>query len=394
MARCGCGGAGGAGGCACVVQGDGVNIGVAGTGSPENPYVVTFIGSLGGGTFVQVADTTTLDLSISGTGSIGNPYIVSGVVPAGTVVPQTEATQDIVGAMANTSLVYNDGANTLGVKISADANNALVFGADGGIYGLTDTSDFARLSVPNVFTAAQWVEGQDDRTIQHLTLSRWGPVPDPTADMMVVEYGTTSGARQNSFWCNEVGMPRCRTALGSANEVAFRVYNRAGYTGNMTSWVAQEEDQQKPSAYVDSVGRIWAKNTYESAWVAITINSPTVGGRYAAHAPGSGTDYAAPACRLTEGGNTLEFRGQIDVTGGTVADADVIASVLPTVTLGWLLAQPMNVARDQRVPVSITNPNGAGGVLKIHADGKLSAAFVGAGVTTISLDGIRVTRAA
>lgn len=126
MARCGCAEA-----CNCVLISGG-GVAVSGTGTSEDPYVIAYSGP--GGSFVEVTDTATVDMSITGDGSGGTPYDISAAVIPGTVVPQTEATQDIVGAMAGDGLQYDDPTGILSVKISTDANNNAAIGTDGGIY--------------------------------------------------------------------------------------------------------------------------------------------------------------------------------------------------------------------------------------------------------------------
>ena len=124
MARCGCSNT-----CACTVTaGDGIT--VTGVGSVADPYVVGADGEAGN---LAVVDTATLNLSVAGDGTPGDPWVLSGVVPAGSVTPATEATQDLVGAMAGDGLAYDDPGGTLDARLSTDAGNAVVFGTDGGL---------------------------------------------------------------------------------------------------------------------------------------------------------------------------------------------------------------------------------------------------------------------
>lgn len=92
MARCGC-----AGSCSCVVQGQSPIV-VTGNGSLQQPYVVS--------------------LSVDGkTGCAGIVACLAGNLGPG--------------------LVYNEGTGDLQLKLSQDANQAALFGSDGGLLVLT-----------------------------------------------------------------------------------------------------------------------------------------------------------------------------------------------------------------------------------------------------------------
>lgn len=74
MARCGCSGTG----CSCLVQG-GTGIEVDGAGTENNPYVISSTGGgSGGGGGLTVADTATIDMVLLGTGTTEEPYVLSG----------------------------------------------------------------------------------------------------------------------------------------------------------------------------------------------------------------------------------------------------------------------------------------------------------------------------
>lgn len=87
MARCGCGDS-----CNCVVTG-GTGTSVTGNGSAANPYVVSTDVNL------DVVDTDTVDLTLSGSGTVPDPFTVEA-----------------------------------DVKISADVDNCLEPGTDGGLF--------------------------------------------------------------------------------------------------------------------------------------------------------------------------------------------------------------------------------------------------------------------
>lgn len=130
--------------CSCrVVQGPGIT--VTGSGSASDPFVVSG-GGAGTPTPVTEADTPTIDQHVTGTGTAVDPYVVSADVkidpvagnliqatPAGLLVP-CEGVQDCVGAGFDDGLIYDDAANQYRVRLSTDAGNQVVFGADSGVY--------------------------------------------------------------------------------------------------------------------------------------------------------------------------------------------------------------------------------------------------------------------
>lgn len=62
------------GGCSCIVQG-GTGITVEGSGTSENPFVVSSdLAELGG--LLQVRDTTTVNLTLLGGGSVDSPFVL------------------------------------------------------------------------------------------------------------------------------------------------------------------------------------------------------------------------------------------------------------------------------------------------------------------------------
>lgn len=117
---------------------------VTGTGSVGDPYVIN--AAAGTGTVIQANDTATVDHTLTGAGTAGNPYILTSAVKispvAGNVVTTDangllvtcESIQDCVGAAFDDGLIYDDVANQMRVRISADAGNTTVIGSDGGVY--------------------------------------------------------------------------------------------------------------------------------------------------------------------------------------------------------------------------------------------------------------------
>lgn len=141
MARCFCGGTGS---CECTIEaGDGIT--VTGTGSEGDPYIVTAAPAVGN---IVALDTTTIDMTVTGSGTGGDPWTISADLI-------TEAVHDLIGGAFGQGLFYNDAGNTHEVMISTDANNALIFGTDSGLYvqnlGAVSTSPLA--GYVNGFTA-------------------------------------------------------------------------------------------------------------------------------------------------------------------------------------------------------------------------------------------------
>ena len=144
MGNCGCPDT-----CNCVlVAGPGISI--TGTGDNADPFIVA-----SGAGNVQVADTPTVDLSTVGAGSASDPTVISAdvrldpaegnaltagadglrvdcddvqaCVPASYVLAQIAAAVQAGEGLAAA-------ADSLSVQPSSDANNALSFGTDGGVF--------------------------------------------------------------------------------------------------------------------------------------------------------------------------------------------------------------------------------------------------------------------
>lgn len=82
--------------CGCLVQGTS-SVGVTGTGTVQDPYVIS-LGTLNIGNNFVVDDTTTVDLTLSGSGTALDPLVLSAAVKVGatvTVTPTTGGTTTI-----------------------------------------------------------------------------------------------------------------------------------------------------------------------------------------------------------------------------------------------------------------------------------------------------------
>jgi hypothetical protein len=188
MARCGCSGSS----CSCIIQ-SGTGVVVSGSGTAGNPYIISAnTGSL------TIADSPTVDLTLTGDGSPGTPYELSAdvildpsgdnlliataqgllldcaAITAGCGITAYSfndgATIDFTAAGANVTaevkidngtaqlltatasglrvltssvrgafsasngVAYNSATGAFSAQLSADANNAVVLGSDGGLY--------------------------------------------------------------------------------------------------------------------------------------------------------------------------------------------------------------------------------------------------------------------
>ena len=153
--------------CNCVIQpGDGIEM--EGAGTVGSPLVIS---ATGGGSGITVTDTDSVDLTLTGSDLTAAVRIDPDVTnlltssAAGLEVSR-EAVQDAVGAALDDGLVYNDGSNTMAVRLSADGGNTAVFGTDNGVYVPASGGD---ATVVNVIDTAS----------VNLTKTGTGPPGDP-----------------------------------------------------------------------------------------------------------------------------------------------------------------------------------------------------------------------
>lgn len=155
--------------------------------------------------------------------------------------------------------------------------------------------------------------------------------PDDSADMVQLNY---KGER--SFWLNESGLPRARVpsqaALGFA-EVAYKLFEQA--EGNADGiQIFGPSDGSTPKIRSRN-GQLWvrtltstesisAPNINKGSWTDITIDSPTVPGRYV-QSTGTAPNAFKAQARL-EGTDRVYVHGEITVIG-TGASGDVIGTM-------------------------------------------------------------------
>ncbi|MEU2487034.1 hypothetical protein ABZ593_20800 [Streptomyces sp. NPDC012617] len=131
--------------CSCsVIAGPGVT--VDGNGSPGAPYVIS--SESGEPTALTVTDSSTVDLTLTGDGTAASPYDVTAAVildPAppggGSQLIQSGPDglslecADVRGCFsAGDGAAYDPATGVIEARVSADAGNAMEFGADGGLY--------------------------------------------------------------------------------------------------------------------------------------------------------------------------------------------------------------------------------------------------------------------
>lgn len=107
MAKCGCAGTT----CACKVTGSG-GISVDGTGTTQDPYVVTLDDVAITG-LLLADDTATINHTLTGSGTDLNPYVLSSVVVTGADVTSVPTTGGSTSIDAGTNLQYFDHAATI-----------------------------------------------------------------------------------------------------------------------------------------------------------------------------------------------------------------------------------------------------------------------------------------
>lgn len=129
--------------CNCAIVA-GPNTTVSGTGTGENPYVIT-----AGTTQFKVTDSPSVDLTLTGDGAAA-PYNLTAAVrrnPAtANLLTQTAsglmvacgAVQDCVAEAMGPGLAWNEGDRRFEAHISTEPGNLLLIGPDGGLYASND----------------------------------------------------------------------------------------------------------------------------------------------------------------------------------------------------------------------------------------------------------------
>lgn len=231
---------------------------------------------------------------------------------------------------------------------------------------------------PNTCADGELIEGnlilegtlfvnQPDAATRGIVITQNNAVTSTDANMMEFIYQGFNTSRNN-----EIGLPRhltppLSTGLGKEGEATFQVH-----AGTATSKNARfinsngtETAFMRGNGTNDFTSALTSPNTTKGVPAAITIDSPTVGGRYTA---GTITPTAA-----TDDGNMGRLSGLININT-TSASGDVIASLLPA-------AIP---TADRDV---LANIGGAGAAVRISSAGVLTMRR--SGVTGIlSIEGI------
>jgi hypothetical protein len=110
MAKCGCAG----GQCGCLVQGVG-SISITGTGTQQDPYVVSLDG-LDISDTVAVDDGTNIALTLGGSGTALDPYVISASLSVGATVTVTPTTGGTTTIDSGTRLEYMDHGSTIATQ--------------------------------------------------------------------------------------------------------------------------------------------------------------------------------------------------------------------------------------------------------------------------------------
>jgi hypothetical protein len=207
----------GAARCTCrVTAGPGIT--VEGNGSPGAPYVISGGGG-GGATVVTAGDTPTADNTVTGSGAGGDPYVVttdvildpappgggSNLLEAGPDGLYVECADVRTCFSAGDGAAYTPGTGEVEARLSAEADNRVVFGPDGGLYvppaappevgcGLQgDGSTGAPLAAFPVAGVQPWADDWDCDPAVHSTLkcdpgsgALWTP-PEHTSAAVTVQ---------------------------------------------------------------------------------------------------------------------------------------------------------------------------------------------------------------
>ncbi|XVV34951.1 hypothetical protein ACQPXT_13280 [Streptomyces sp. CA-100214] len=146
--------------CSCrVVAGTGAT--VTGNGSAANPYTISTDPAA---TALVVQDTPTVDLGLTGTGAAGDPYTVTADVQLDPTPPQGGDNllqagpeglfvecADLRGCFsAGDGAGYDPTTGEITARVSGDAGNTTVIGADGGLYTPASSTTVQATDTPSV----------------------------------------------------------------------------------------------------------------------------------------------------------------------------------------------------------------------------------------------------
>jgi len=233
-------------------------------------------------------------------------------------------------------------------------------------------------NVAQTYTDTLTFDAPDDQTTA-LVINQTHPVtPNTSADLLQIFY---QGLK--TFWANEGGLPRI-TRYGS--ETLVKLFPGADTTHDILQVI---DPIGTVVSRIGGGGGYFAPNINVSPWTALTIDSPTVAGKYVAHVTGDG--WRVPSVRLTDGGDMLEFRGRIDVPGANATtNGDIIATALPILG-SFNNVSNVNMAPSQNVRVVCASA-GAAVRIEILSDSRIRCLATLSSITSFDLDNIRVAR--
>lgn len=233
-------------------------------------------------------------------------------------------------------------------------------------------------NVVQTYTQTLTFDAPDDQTTGLIINQDNAVTPSVSADLFQVFY---QGLK--TFWGNEGGLPRIER-FGS--EILVKLFPGADTTHDILQVI---DPIGTVVSRIGGGGGYFAPNINVSPWTNLTIDSPTVPGKYVAHVTGDG--WRVPGVRLTNGGDILEFRGRIDVPSpNNITNGDIIATALPILG-SFNNVSNVNMAPSQNVRVVCASA-GAAVRIEILSDSRIRCLATLASVTSFDLDNIRVAR--
>lgn len=218
-------------------------------------------------------------------------------------------------------------ANASGITAEATARANADAALDGRVDDLeAATAATVTTDTPQTITAAKTLDAPDVATTL-LKLLQDNAVTSTDANLLEVLYLGFNTLRLNELGLLRVIVPPASSGLGKHGEIAATLQ-----AGTSTSKALRVNDHLGvENAYIlgngtASFSSVSAPNINKGAWTDIVIDSPTSAGRYN-QSSGTAPNASKAQARLV-GGDTVELRGQIDVSG-TGAAADVIATTMP-----------------------------------------------------------------